>query len=271
MPHTPSFDLHIHAGAERDFTFEDLADRLAGENVSAIGVVDHLELYVDRKPVWAAEAWSWLAENDRLLYGDDTRGLLELLDDFAYFSELCKVPVRRGIETAGKDPIPREIAGKMDFVGLCIQDMGSAGPDWAEGLILQIERFAEAIEPLGVPGVIHHPFRPRLFALKKSAPAAPGEWRKALDGESLKRLAGRVVRSGLSLEINGMTAKSIAEEPGAIESLCGAYAAMKNMGVPFSLGSDRHGLEPAYSLHELARQAGLKRSNCPILKRLSVP
>jgi hypothetical protein len=242
-------DCHVHGGLERREGLEFALAALAHDGRRAVGILDHVELYLERPPGWAELA---LAESSRRideptlvdLFRKRLRGpgvfYRQVRDAIERFTGEMRVAV--GIEISGvsleKRLVPPEWLDGAEFIGICTTQP-KPGAAWGAHLARLVHLADELRGGRELGLVLHHPFRWRLLELARERPRempeAAGFTRR--DAEAAAEALGKA--GGLA-EVNYASYFHLRSRSDILRAANEAFILLRDAGVTFSLGSDVH-------------------------------
>lgn len=242
-----AIDCHLHAGLERRESLEEIFRWLREDSRSIVGLVDHAELYVESPPRWAELALAEAAQ--RKEPPDIAPQLTERLrgpglfyrtarEAAAEFGEGMAVAV--GLEVSGDwlEKIPPDWLEGADFLGICATQPPEGVP-WGEHLagLVHKANALRAGRPIGM--VLHHPFRWRLLELARGSaerlPEAGG-----FTTSDARVLSDALKEAQAPAEANFASYWHFSKDERLLLAAGEAFAALRDAGARFSLGSDAH-------------------------------
>jgi hypothetical protein len=245
-------DMHLHSGMERPVDMDAWLAMAVKDGRKVAALIDHLELY--RKT--PAEYETWRSERKfQARYPLAAAGHQAVMDDFdaaaARHPELLLFRAWEVYEGELDSGLEWSAMEKADVIGFHISPNNGRKPPNGQTLIKRARQAREMQKKLGVPVVLLHPFTSRVENVQRTAinegremkDISVAEYRFFQPGEQ-QELA-EILRGGsIYIEI-AFSSKHCQGIAACFEAMRADIRPLADMGVPFTVSTDHHGVASA--------------------------
>ncbi|HIE28558.1 TPA: hypothetical protein EYP66_14855 [Candidatus Poribacteria bacterium] len=243
-----SIDLHIHAGIERPYSMTEWVDGLIRNGRTALGLVDHYELYLKSDEDYA----SYLARKGfPRWYDNGLKGFRAFCNEVRQQAKREEITVLLGLEVYHGDfpEVRGDFLEGLDFIGCHISKTESFEP-WGDFLLRSAEKLSCTAHENGLVGVLFHPFNHSFWSQRQGMTSPRGL--NIIEPGKLDDFAERMAALDVCVEINwGSDSKNL-NQPEFIDKYVPVVQALKSQGVLFWLGSDvHHSLNSVYDMNRM--------------------
>ncbi len=272
-------DLHLHAGLERNVSMNDLLNWCEKDGRKIVSLIDHDFLYW-RSP---EEFRAWLSRKGfKQRYSCGVEGIRQFFAHVALQREKRKhrIKIFQAIEVYNQKlgtteklaSLPIDLYIGLDIFALEVRTYGDQ-----PGAGKELRRWAEALSRLCIErdliGIICHPFMYTYEKILKSGSVSP-ELRRAGTiylPEEIESMVGSSWPDRVYLEVSGKRIINLyLNYPKIYRMLANTLRQLKQLGVPFTIGSDYHSVPPGmpYAPEKPCEEAGLQLEDFKIIDAL---